>query len=210
MSRLLSFPMTLPVLFKAPSGRRTRVLVTATAVALGLAVGIVVFRAAGPAAGRSETTRSAATVAPAAGLRAARARALEAAARALKTKLRVEEHSRVRAADFSHAEALFAIHSWYVAPPPPPPPAPVAAPTAASLAPTVPTAPPLPFQYIGSYKPDGGAQVFFLMQGDRVYDVRAGDTLDNTYSVDGFNGSQLLLTYKPLKIQQQLSVGGTP
>jgi hypothetical protein len=42
-----------------------------------------------------------------------------------------------------------------------------------------------------------------------VYDVHVGDTLDNIYSIDGFNGSQLLLTYKPLNIQQQLAAGGT-
>jgi hypothetical protein len=206
MSRLLSFRLTLPVLFKAPSlSRRTKVLAVILAVAAGLAVGFVLFRAAG--AQRTQTT---AASAPSAGLRAARARALDVAAHIVKTGLRLEERTRSRTADSSRAGALFAMHSWYVAPPPPPPPPPPSASTAASLAPTAPTAPPLPFQYIGSYKPDGGAQVFFLMQGDRVYDVRAGDTLENTYSIDGFNGSQLLLTYKPLNIKQQLSVGGTP
>jgi hypothetical protein len=48
-----------------------------------------------------------------------------------------------------------------------------------------------------------------LTHGDRVYDAKIGDVLENTYRVDGFNGSQLLLTYKPLNIQQQLSVGGS-
>ena len=204
MSRLLSFPLTLPVLFKASSlSRRTKVLAVILAVAAGLAAGFVLLRTEG--AGSTSQPRGAVT--PSAGLRAARARALDVAAHIVKTGLRLEGHARSRTADASHAESLFASHSWYVAPPPPPPPPPPSAPTAASLAPTVPTAPPLPFQYIGSFKPDGGAQVFFLMQGDRVYDVRAGDTLDNTYSVDGFNGSQLLLTYKPLNIKQQLSVG---
>ncbi len=113
---------------------------------------------------------------------------------------------RVRTADATHAGALFATHSWYVAPPPPPPPPPA---TAVSLAPVAPIAPPLPFQYMGSYQAEGAAQVFFLTHGDRVYDAKIGDILENTYSVDGFNGSQLLLTYKPLNIQQQLSVGGS-
>jgi hypothetical protein len=204
MSRLLSFPVTLPVLFKAPAvGRRTKVLVVILAVAAGLAVGLVLFRAA-----RAQRTQPTAASASSAGLRAAHARALDVAAHIFKTRRRVEERTRARTADTSLSGALFAMHSWYVAPPPPPPPPPTSVPTAASLAPPVPTAPPLPFQFIGSYQPDGGAQVFFLMQGDRVYDVRAGDTLENTYSVDGFNGSQLLLTYKPLNIKQQLSVGG--
>lgn len=100
------------------------------------------------------------------------------------------------------AAALFGARSWFV--PPPPPPVVIAAPTP----PPAPTAPPLPYQYMGSYKPDGEAAVFFLTRGDRVYDVRIGDTIDNTYSIDAFNGAQLLVTYKPLNIQQQLATGG--
>ena len=111
-----------------------------------------------------------------------------------------------RVVEGSGAGALFATHSWYVAPPPPPPPPP---PSAASLAPPVPTAPPLPYQYIGSYTPEGQKPVLFLSKGDRVFDVHVGDTLEDTYSVDGFNKSQILLTYKPLNIQQQLIVGST-
>lgn len=100
--------------------------------------------------------------------------------------------------------SLFAAHSWYVAPPPPPPPPPAAAP-----APVAPTAPPLPYTFIGSYKPDGQPPVFFLTSGDRVYDVHVGDTLDNTYSIDSFANGQLVLTYKPLNIKQQLQAGIT-
>ena len=99
------------------------------------------------------------------------------------------------------AAALFSPHSWYVAPPPPPP-APVIV-----HAPPPPTAPPLPFAYMGSYRSDGAVQTFFLTAGDRVYDVKVGDTLDNKYSVDGVKSGQLLLTYMPLKIQQSLAVG---
>jgi hypothetical protein len=113
-----------------------------------------------------------------------------------------------RVSDSASAKALFAAHSWY-SPPPPPPPAPsMSAAQVAAL--QVPTAPPLPFTFMGSYTPDGSTPVFFLTQGDRVYDVRIGDTLDATYSVDSFANGQLVLTYKPLKIQQQLSVGGAP
>jgi hypothetical protein len=100
------------------------------------------------------------------------------------------------------AAALFSVQSWYVAPPPPPPPPPVAA-----QAPAAPTAPPLPFAFMGSYRPDGAPPIFFLTAGDRVYDVKVGDTVDNTYSVDEFKSGQLLFTYMPLKIQQSLAVG---
>ncbi len=99
------------------------------------------------------------------------------------------------------AASLFSPHSWYVAPPPPPP-----APTVV-LPPPAPTAPPLPFAYMGSYRPEGAVPTYFLTSGDRVYDVKIGDTLDNTYSVDGVKSGQLLLTYIPLKIQQTLAVG---
>ena len=112
---------------------------------------------------------------------------------------------RVSAA--SSADSLFAAQSWFVAPPPPPP-APASVLTAAQEAAlTTPVAPPLPFKYIGSYTADGSAPVFFLTQGDRVYNVRVGDSLNDTYSVDSFTNGQLVMTYKPLQIQQQLTVG---
>jgi hypothetical protein len=101
----------------------------------------------------------------------------------------------------SAAASLFTVQSWYVAPPPPPP-APVVV-----QAPPAPTAPPLPFAFMGSYRPEGATPIYFLTAGDRVYDVKIGDTLDNTYSVDGIKSGQLLFTYIPLKIQQSLAVG---
>ena len=101
----------------------------------------------------------------------------------------------------SAAADLFAAHSWYVAPPPPPP-APVV-----YQPPPAPTAPPLPFAFMGSFRTDSGGAIYYLTAGDRVYDVKVGDTLDNTYSVDGVKSGQLLLTYMPLKIQQSIAVG---
>jgi hypothetical protein len=112
-----------------------------------------------------------------------------------------------RVTDGAAAGALFAAHSWFVAPPPAPAPP---APTIEAPLRQAPAAPPLPFTYMGSYEPQGAAPVFFLTRGDRVYDVRVGDTLDDTYSVDALNNEQLVMTYKPLNIQQQLSVRGGP
>jgi len=109
-----------------------------------------------------------------------------------------------RVADPKAAGTLFAVHSWYV--PPPPPPAPVVDTTPAP--PPKPTAPPLPYKLIGSYTPDGEKTVFFLSAGDKVYDVHVGDTIDNTYSIDSYNNGQLVLTYKPLNLQQQLLLTG--
>jgi hypothetical protein len=125
-------------------------------------------------------------------------------ARALLTRLT----KRVAAA--TSADALFASHAWYVPPPAPPPAtAPVSSAEQAAV-PKTPSAPPLPFSYMGSYRPDGAAPVFFLTHGDRVYNVRVGDTLDNNYIVDSFSNGQLIFTYKPLDIKQQLSVEGQP
>jgi hypothetical protein len=101
----------------------------------------------------------------------------------------------------TEAASLFSPQSWYVAPPPPP-----AAPVVYQP-PPAPTAPPLPFAFMGSYRTLGGGAVYYLTAGDRVYDVKVGDTLDNTYSVDGVKSGQLLLTYMPLKIQQTIAVG---
>jgi hypothetical protein len=111
-----------------------------------------------------------------------------------------------RVADQTAAGALFAAHSWYVAPPPPPPPRVDPNPPP----PPKPVAPPLPFAYMGSYAPNGSPAVFFLTSGEKVYDVHVGDTIDNTYTVDAFNNGQLVFTYKPLNQQQQLSTGGAP
>jgi hypothetical protein len=105
------------------------------------------------------------------------------------------------------AQSLFAAHSWYTPPPPPPPPPAPTLTAAEEAALRAPVAPPLPFAYMGSYTPDGSDPVYFLTQGDRVYNVRVGDTLNDTYSVDSFTNGQLVMTYKPLKIQQQLTVG---
>jgi len=110
-----------------------------------------------------------------------------------------------RVADQTAAGSLFAAHSWYV--PPPPPPAPV---VTAPAVPPKPVAPPLPFAYMGSYTPSGSPAVFFLTNGEKVYDLHLGDTIDNTYTLDAFNNGQLVFTYKPLNQQQQLSTGGAP
>jgi hypothetical protein len=112
-----------------------------------------------------------------------------------------------RVVDASASSSLFASHSWYVAPPPPPPPPPV---VAAPVVPVKPVAPPLPFLYMGSYAPNGTKPVYFLTEGDRVYDVHVGDTLNNTYTVDSVTNGALVFTYKPLNQQQQLSIGGAP
>ena len=92
----------------------------------------------------------------------------------------------------------FESKSWYVPPPPPPPPKP--------LPPPPPTAPPLPFSYLGRYE-DLAKPVIFLVRGDRILLVSAGDVIEGTYRVDGIVGTTLGLTYLPLNIRQTLDIG---
>ena len=98
----------------------------------------------------------------------------------------------------------FESKSWYVPPPPPPPPPP--APPQKPLPPPVPTAPPLPFVYLGTYQ-DAAKPVIFLVRGDRVLSVSAGDVIEGTYRVDGIVRATLSLTYLPLNIKQTLNIG---
>ncbi len=90
----------------------------------------------------------------------------------------------------------FAPHDWT---PPPPRPKPVA--------PAIPTAPPLQFTVLGKQLAGGVWQVFLARQ-DRVYVVKAGDTVDNTYRVDEIKPPLLTLTYVPLNERQTLPIGG--
>jgi hypothetical protein len=163
----------------------------------GIAAGVAAYVVFGP--------RDAAPVAPA---RTAAAAAHRASVIVHGSLSEAQAHALLalahRVVGQTSADALFATHSWYVAPPPPPPV------VEAPVEPPKPVAPPLPFQYIGSYAPAGEAPVFFLSNGDRVYDVHVGDTLDNTYSVDSFNNGQLTFTFKPLNTKQQLAAGSVP
>ncbi len=93
----------------------------------------------------------------------------------------------------------FPAKSWYV-PPPAPPPTP----------PPAPSAPPLPYTFIGKFLEPQGKLTIFLTNGDKVHLVSAGETIDNTYSVDGVENGKLTLTYLPLKIKQYINLGETP
>jgi hypothetical protein len=99
------------------------------------------------------------------------------------------------------ARNIFAAQSW-VRPPPPPPPA------APPPPPPPPTAPPLPFVYVGSFQQDA-TTVYYLVRGDRAYDVKIGDLIDNTYRVDGIRNDQLMFTYLPLDERQLLPLGSS-
>ncbi len=59
---------------------------------------------------------------------------------------------------------------------------------------------------MGSYAAAGSRTVYYLVKGDRMFDVHVGDQFDGVYRVDAANDDQLLLTYLPLEQQQSLSL----
>ncbi len=106
----------------------------------------------------------------------------------------------VRSPHAGNNDNLFSGHSWYT--PPPAPPVRRVAPVKRG-----PTAPPLPYKLLGTYEQGDDDTLYLLTKGDRVYDVAVGDTLDNTYSVDGVMNGQLMFTYLPLNTSQGLRLG---
>lgn len=98
---------------------------------------------------------------------------------------------------------LFGAHSWLR-------PEPVEPRPAAPLVPEKPAPPPLPFSYFGQYARSAGDTVYFLASGDRVYDVRVGEVVDNAYRLEASEAGQLEFTYLPLQSRQSLSLGDAP
>ncbi len=91
--------------------------------------------------------------------------------------------------------SLFGNQNWTPpAPPPPPPP------------PPPPTAPTLPFTYAGKRWVDGAWEVF-LAKGDNMLYVHANSVVDTNYRIDTISPPTLTLTYIPLNIKQNLSIG---
>lgn len=77
------------------------------------------------------------------------------------------------------------------------------------VAPAEPTAPVLPFQFIGRLG-DRDDQQVFLQSGEKLYVVRQGDVIDQTYRLDRVSATELNLVYLPLHQSQTLSVGSAP
>lgn len=95
---------------------------------------------------------------------------------------------------------VFVSQTW--TPPPPPPPPPVKTVAAVEVA----QAPPLPFRFLGRLV-DNGKTAYFLQFNDRNLVLRPGDTVDQTYVLDGGSDGTLTFTYLPLNQKQTLVVG---
>ncbi len=111
--------------------------------------------------------------------------------------------------DLSPGADLFAAQTWAVVAP---------APTAEQLAALqqqqqqaapAPTAPAMPFQFIGRLDDNRDLQVF-LQNGEKLYVVRKGDVIDDTWRIESINDKALSLVYLPLHLTQTLSVGSNP
>ncbi|WP_166366529.1 hypothetical protein [Pseudomonas akapageensis] len=119
--------------------------------------------------------------------------------------------AQAKSADVSSIEPganLFAAQSWK--------PAPVLATVtaeqaaaAAAMQVVAPTAPPLPFQFIGRLDDHNDVQVF-LQNGEKLYVVRNGDMIDDTYRIVGISATEMNMVYLPLHQSQTLSVGSAP
>lgn len=82
-------------------------------------------------------------------------------------------------------------------------------PVLSAPAPVAPSAPALPFQFIGRMGERDDLQVF-LQSGEKLYVVRQGDVIDDTYRLDRVSATELSLVYLPLHQPQTLSVGSAP
>ncbi|MGF6109137.1 hypothetical protein [Pseudomonas frederiksbergensis] len=107
--------------------------------------------------------------------------------------------------DLSPSGDLFAARSWKAAPQ-------LASVTEqpVNLTPVVqiPSAPPMPFQFVGKLHDRSDLQVF-LQSGEKIYVVRKGDVIDDTWRIEGISEVELSLVYLPLHLAQTLSVGST-
>jgi hypothetical protein len=65
------------------------------------------------------------------------------------------------------------------------------------------------FQFIGRMGDRDDLQVF-LQSGEKLYVVRQGDVIEDTYRLDRVSASELSLVYLPLHQSQTLSVGSAP
>jgi hypothetical protein len=92
---------------------------------------------------------------------------------------------------------VFAPRSFYVAPPPKP---------VVVAAPPPPTAPPLPFAYMGRFQEGGAPVVIFLTRGERLYSVRVGEVIDETYRIEKLTPNELIFIYLPMDERQVLRI----
>ena len=83
----------------------------------------------------------------------------------------------------------------YVAPPPPP-----AAPVAAA-----PELPSNPYRFAGTATQDGEVKVF-LASGDRVFEAKAGEMLDDFWRIKSVRSDSVMLLHVPTNVEQRVEI----
>jgi hypothetical protein len=84
-----------------------------------------------------------------------------------------------------------------------------AAPSAASVAAqAAPVAPPNPYKVAGTLV-QAGAKRVYLVKGDRVYEAKQGDDLDEGYRVESIAADHVVLLYVPLGKKEELPITST-
>ena len=82
-------------------------------------------------------------------------------------------------------------------------------------APVAPRVPAMPYRYAGKVLHEGRMKIF-LANGDKVFAIRPGDTLDGAYRVESIATTQITLRYLPLgrvqtiPVNSALPVAGVP
>ncbi|WJM95477.1 hypothetical protein QEP73_18165 [Pseudomonas defluvii] len=80
------------------------------------------------------------------------------------------------------------------------------APVAVAPVEALPVPPALPFHFVGRLQNRDDQQVF-LQSGEKLYVVRQGDVIDDTYRIEQISATELSLVYLPMQLSQTLSVG---
>lgn len=96
---------------------------------------------------------------------------------------------------------LFGPRSWTPAAPTP------AQRAATAPLPQKPAAPPIPYRIAGQVVQEDGMRIV-LSKGDRVFEVRKGDTLDDGYRVESIAPHSVTFVYVPLGVTQEVPVAG--
>ncbi|MHA6194986.1 hypothetical protein ACX3YG_11495 [Pseudomonas wadenswilerensis] len=107
--------------------------------------------------------------------------------------------------DLSPVGDLFASHSWRAAPS-----VATVIEQPVSVAPVVqaPSVPPMPFQFVG-WLDDRRDRQAFLQDGEKLYVVRQGDVIDETWRVEGISELELSFVYLPLHVSRTLAMGSS-
>jgi len=177
----------------ASLSRRNLVLGAGLAVTLGLVVWVDRQEQED---GGIELSRPQSAASP----RSASGHAAKATDRTLRVSLDWEVLAGREAAstDMKMSADLFKSRSWYVPPP------------KRAVPPPVPVAPAVPFVYLGKMEGTPQGTLLILSASNRMYTIAIGETLDQTWRLEGEDANSVRFTYLPLGLPQTLFKSAKP